>query len=143
MIEETGIVIKTDGITATVAVQKRGACEGCAAKGVCETTDAGMEVEALNPVHAKVGQTVEVSIKPRTYLKGSIIVYGFPLIAFVAGVIAGKDIGERYFKGIDSDIISVVLGFALLIISFLIIKVWSRQVESKEEYKPVIEKIIE
>ena len=119
MIEETGIVTKVDGIIARVAVQKKGTCEGCAAKGVCETTDAGMEIEALNPVQARVGQTVEVSLKPQAYLKGTILVYGFPLIAFISGVILGKNIGEKYFREINSDILSVVLGFSALIISFL------------------------
>ena len=143
MIEETGIVTKVDGVIARVAVQKRGTCEGCAAKGVCETTDTGMEIEALNPLQARVGQTFEVSLRPQAYLKGTILVYGFPLVAFISGVILGKNIGEKYFREINSDILSVVLGFSALIISFLIVKVWSKKVETKAEYKPVIEKIIE
>ncbi len=142
-IEEVGIVTKADGITARVLVQKRGACEGCAASGVCETSEQGMEIEALNPVQAKVGQQVKVSIKPQTYLKGAILVYGVPLICFIAGVIIGKNIGETYFKQINSDIVSVILGFAGFIISFLMVRAWSKKAETKIEYKPVIEEIIE
>ncbi|MBI4698089.1 MAG: SoxR reducing system RseC family protein [Nitrospirae bacterium] len=143
MIEETGVVTKTDGLTARVIVQKRGSCEGCAASGMCESSDQGMEIEALNPVQAKVGQTVKVSIKAQTYLKGAIFVYGMPLAAFIAGVVIGKNIGLNYFKTADSDVISAALGFAALVVSFFAIKVWSKKAETKVEYKPVIEEIIQ
>jgi positive regulator of sigma E activity len=79
MIEEIGIVIKVEDVTAKVAVQKRGTCEGCAASGVCETSEGGMEIEALNKAQAKVGQTVKVSMKPQAYLKGAIFVYIHPV----------------------------------------------------------------
>ncbi len=127
MIEETGVVTVTEGITARVKVQKRGACEGCTATGVCETSDDGMEINALNPVQAKVGQTVKVNIKPQSYLMGTMMVYGFPMIALIAGAIIGKNIGEKYFSGFDSDIIAAFLGFASLFITFLFVKNWSRK----------------
>ncbi len=142
MIEETGIVMKTEGVTARVAVQKRGTCEGCAAKGVCETTEGGMEIEALNPVNAKVGQTVKIAMKPSVYLKGTMLVYGVPLAALIGGAIIGKNIGETYFNEISSDLIAAIAGFGALIISFFGIKIWTRNAETKTEHKPVIEEII-
>ncbi len=142
MIEETGIVKKVDDTTAKVIVQKRGACEGCSASGVCHTSDDGMEIEALNPIRANVGQTVKVSIKSQAYLKGAIFVYGFPLAAFIAGVILGKNIGETYLKEINSDIVSILTGFAALTISFFIARAWSKKTEQNIEYKPVIEEIL-
>ena len=143
MIEETGIVTKTEGIIARVAVQKKGTCEGCAVKGVCETQGESSEIEAMNPIHAKVGQAVKVSIKPQVYLKGTMLVYGIPLVALIAGAIFGKNIGETYFSGTNSDLIAAIAGFGALILSFLLIKVWTRSFETKTEYKPVIEEIIE
>lgn len=142
MIEETGIVTKVDGIIAKIIVQRRGVCEGCAARGVCDPSDEGMEIEALNPVQAKIGQKVKVAIKPQTYLKGTIFVYGFPLLAFIAGIIIGKNIGEAYFKEIDSDVVSIISGFVALITSFLIVRSWSKKAETKIEYKPIIEEIL-
>ncbi|MCK5511718.1 MAG: SoxR reducing system RseC family protein [Thermodesulfovibrionia bacterium] len=143
MIEETGIVTKIDGDMAKVAVQKRGACEGCAARGVCETSDDGMEIEAINSVQAQIGQTVKVSIKPQTYLKGTFFVYGIPLVVFIIGIIIGKNIGEKYFKTISSDIVSFIVGFCVLFISFVVVKAWSKKAETKVEYKPIIEEILQ
>jgi sigma-E factor negative regulatory protein RseC len=142
MIEETGIVKSVDGMMARILIERKGPCDGCAVRGICQTTDEGMEIDALNPIQAKVGQTVKVSMKAQTYLKGTLLVYGMPLVVFIAGIIIGKDIGEKYFKSIDSDLISLLVGFSGFILSFLIVKLWSKTIETKKEYKPVIEEIV-
>ena len=143
MIEETGVVTGTEGTIARVKVQKRGACDGCAATGVCETSDDGMEIKALNHVQARVGHTVRVSVKPQSYLKGTMMIYGLPMIALIAGAIIGKNIGEKYFSGFDSDMIAAIAGFTMLIITFLFVKNWSRKAETMTEYQPVIEEILD
>ena len=142
MIEEIGIVTKTEGETARVTVQKRGACEGCTAKGACESTSEGMEIEALNPVNARAGQTVKVMLQAETYLKGSMIVYGLPLVLFIAGAIVGKNIGEAYFLNTSSDLVAAIFGFVSLIASLIAVKIWSGKLESKAESKPFIGEIV-
>lgn len=142
MIEEVGIVTKVDGITAKVIVKKRGSCDGCTAKGICETKGDSMEIEALNSAQAHVGQTVKISIKPQAYLKGTMFVYGLPLVFFIAGAIAGKNAGEAYFSEMNSDLVAALCGFGALIISLAGVKVWAKKVESKTEQKPVIEEIV-
>jgi len=143
MIEERGVVVKTEGVMATVRVQKRGSCEGCMARGVCEPSEDAMEIEALNYVHAKVGQTVEVSVVPQTYLRSAIYAYGLPLIALIGGAILGKNIGDLYIKGIDSDLVAAVVGIGGFFIVSVFIRLWSKKIEEKTEYKPVIERIVE
>lgn len=140
--EEIGVVISTQGVVARVSVQKSGACDACAASGTCKPSEETAELEAFNPIKAKVGQTVRLVLKPQLYLKASIIVYGLPVVSLIGGAILGKNIGEIYFKGMDSDLISAAFGFGALIISFLAIKIWSSKVEKKEEYRPVIEEIV-
>lgn len=142
MIKETGIVKKVQGSTATVVVQKRGACEGCAVQGTCESTEKGMEIEALNPLNAQEGAEVKVSIRPQEYLRGTMLVYGLPLVLFIAGAIAGKNFAEWYLPESNSDLVAALAGFASLIISLFGIKVWAGKMESKAEYKPVIEEIL-
>lgn len=142
MIEETGVVVRTEGITATVLVQKRGACDGCTATGTCASTQEGMEIEALNPVQAKSGQTVKVSIQSMTYLKGTMLVYGFPMIALIGGAVIGKNLGEQFFTSIDSDLSAAIFGFSAFLLAFLFAKAFSRKAETKTEYKPVISEIV-
>jgi len=138
MIEETGVVQKVEGVTATVLVQKRGACEGCAATGTCEMTQDGMVIEALNPVQSKPGQTVSISIAPISYLKGTMLVYGFPLAALIAGAVIGKNVGESYFTSYSSDLVAAAFGFGAFFAAFIFVKIWSLNSEQKTEHKPVI-----
>ena len=139
--EEVGVVTETDGITAKVVVQKKGACEGCTT-GTCESTDNGMEIEAVNTIKAQPGQTVRVSIGAYSYLKSSMIAYGMPLVFFIGGTILGKDLGEKHLVGYNSDLTAAIAGFTALIISLFIIKLISGRLASKKEYRPYIEEII-
>ena len=142
MEEETGTVTKVYGPMAKVLVQKKSSCEGCGVQGACQSASEGMEIEALNPVQAKEGQEVKILVKPDEYLKGSMLVYGLPLVLFIAGSILGKIIGEAYFKTTGSDIIAAIAGFSVLILSMAGVKIWFMKAEKKSGYKPVIEEIL-
>ncbi len=143
MNEETGIVTKVEGIMAMVAVQKKDACDACSAKDACtSTSEEEALLEAINAAKAEVGQTVRISMKPMTYLKGTMLVYGLPLVLFLAGAVAGQKIGEEYFRETSSDLVAAVTGFASLFISLLIIKIWSGKTESRKGSQPVIEEIL-
>lgn len=139
--EEIGVISSIEGIIAKVRVPKKSVCEGCTA-GTCKPADQSMEIEALNPVRAIVGQKVRIVMRPYTYLKGSLIVYGLPAFALIAGAVLGKDIVSDYIQNIDQDIVSAIVGFGAFAISFIAIKLWSKKLEKKVEYKPVIEEII-
>lgn len=101
-----------------------------------------MEIEALNTAGAKVGQTVRIFIAPRTYLKGTMLVYGLPLVFFIAGAIIGKNAGERYFKDMNSDIAAAIGGFGAMVLSLLGIRGWVKKSESSTGDRPVIKEIV-
>ncbi|MEW6213590.1 MAG: SoxR reducing system RseC family protein [Nitrospirota bacterium] len=138
--EEIGVIKSIEGVIARVSVPRKSACDGCTV-GICKPDEQSMEIEALNPVKARVGQRVKVVMKPYTYLKGSLIVYGIPAIALITGAVLGKEIFSYYFN-IDPDIVSAIFGFGAFAISFIAIKLWSRKIEKRVELKPVIEEIL-
>ena len=140
--EEVGTIMSIDGLTAKVTVPRKSACEGCTA-GTCTPGEQSMEIEALNPIEARVGQTVRVVMKPYSYLKGAIIVYGIPALALVIGAILGKEFFSIYFAGIDPDVVSAFFGFGAFIVFFILIKFWSIKFERKQDLKPIIEEILE
>ncbi len=139
--DEIGIVKSIQGVIATVSVERKSACEQCAAG--CKVTDAGAEIEAVNRAKAAIGQKVRVELKPYTYLKGSIIVYGLPALALIIGAVVGKEFFSGLFRTMDPDIVSAMFGLGAFIVSFILIKFWSMRLEKKTEYKPVIEEILE
>jgi sigma-E factor negative regulatory protein RseC len=132
IVEEIGIIEREDGLNATVSVLKRNACDG-----------QRMTIEALNPVRARVGQKVKISIKSDTYLRSSVIVYGIPAIALVAGAVLGREVIGAHLTVHNPDNISAISGFTACILSFFAVRIWSRMVDKGNTTKPVIEEILE
>ncbi|MBA4374386.1 MAG: hypothetical protein C0402_16160 [Thermodesulfovibrio sp.] len=141
MIEETGTVRSTSGMMAIVSVPRKSSCDGCTA-GTCRQEEQSMEIEAVNRVGAEAGQRVRVAIKSSVYMKGSMIVYGFPALGLVIGAVLGKEVLSGYFKSVDPDILSAMAGFALFGITLALVKLWSHNAGSTLESKPVIEEIL-
>jgi sigma-E factor negative regulatory protein RseC len=158
--------------TARVVFEKKSACEHCLA-GVCDMgrkeTDGGAatasnggaaassnslallfdtlgnapEAEVLNPIGARVGQKVRVSMRPDVYLKGVLLVYGLPVTALIFGAVAGKYYLPRFISAVDVEALSAAGGFAAFAASFLFAKYFSKRMEKNASYRPVIEEIIE
>jgi len=139
--EEIGVVKSTSGVLAIVSVERKSACEQCS--GGCKITDAGAELEAINRAKAIKGQKVRVVLRPYSYLKGSMVVYGLPALALILGAVAGKELFSRIFYFTDPDIVSAIFGFGGFILTFIAVKIWSARIEKETAYKPVIEEILE
>ncbi len=141
MIEEEGIIVETSGGQAKVAILKKSACEQCAASGICHPGDQSY-MDAANPLGASKGQKVKVVVAPQMYLKASIILYGIPMAALVAGAIVGKNIAMKFIGEQNSDFWAFVLGMVSLAVSFLFIRKYNKKVEKTQKYKPVIVEIL-
>jgi sigma-E factor negative regulatory protein RseC len=142
IVEEVGVITSTDSISATVSVPRKSACDGCSLK-TCKSQDQIMVIEALNPLNAHVGQRVRVVMKPYTYLKGSMLVYGIPALALILGAVLGKEVFSTFFSRYDPDMVSAATGFIAFLLSFFFVKLWCSSEEKKIDVKPIIEEILE
>lgn len=143
MIEEEGIVVEVSGDAAKVALLKKSACEKCAASGVCHPGEGDQDLmEVLNPLDAKKGQKVKVAIAPQVYLKASLILYGIPLTSLVGGAIIAKNLALRFGADAQSDLWAFSAGMFCMLVSFLFLRRYNKQVETTQEYKPVITEIL-
>jgi len=141
IVEEIGVIRSVEGPVATVSVPKKSACEGCSLN-VCKPEEQSLIIEALNPLSARVGQRVRIVMKSYTYLQGSLIVYGIPAFALIAGAVIGKEVFSSHIKNLDPDIVSAIFGSFAFAVSFFAIKLWSRKAGRKPGSKPVIEEIL-
>ncbi|MGD1074977.1 MAG: SoxR reducing system RseC family protein [Thermodesulfovibrionales bacterium] len=139
--DEIGVVKVLNGNVATVWVTRKSACDQC--NMGCNLTEAGADIEAINEAGAEIGQKVRVLMGPYSYLKGSLLVYGVPSAALIFGAVIGKEFLSPLLTVADPDILSAIAGFGAFIISFGLVKAWSRRVEGKAEYRPVVKEIIE
>ncbi len=142
MIEEEGIVVEVTGDNAKVSILAKSACEKCSASAVCHPGEQEY-MEASNPLGAKKGQKVKVVVAPQVYLKASIILYGIPMVVFVAAAILGKNLGLRYGTEAHSDLWAFIAGMACMLVSFLFIRMYNKKVEKTQQYKPIIVEILD
>jgi positive regulator of sigma E activity len=101
-----------------------------------------MEIEALNKAGAVAGQKVRVMVHTYAYMKGSMVVYGFPALMLVIGAVIGKEAMPRFFPSLDADSLSAIFGFSFLAASFILVKLWSGTQTKKTSAAPVIEEIL-
>ncbi len=101
-----------------------------------------MEIEALNRAGAIVGQKVRVMVHTYAYMKGSMVIYGFPALMLVIGAVIGKEVMPRFFSSLDTDSLSAIFGFSFLIASFILVKIWAGGQGKKTTSTPVIEEIL-
>ncbi len=142
MMEEEGVVVRLENEFAIIHAERGSSCEGCSSKSTCHslsgTDNKIMEMKARNEMVAVVGDRVKVAIDSIIFLKSSFLVYIVPLLFMIMGGIAGDSYARKYMPGSDPDLVAGGAGVICLIVSFLLIKVWSKGLENKREYQPVI-----
>jgi len=139
---EKGIVTKLESATAWVTTTRTSACETCAAKSACRTLGGGkeMEVEAVNPVGAKMGDRVVIGFETSALVKISFLIYIVPIISMILGAIIGQKIALSYHY--NGSVLSAIVGFLFFFLAFLFIKSTGNKMAKKNEYRPKIIRII-
>ena len=145
MIEEIGTVVELKGKhTVLVMCKKSSLCENCASEGNCTIGDDSRTrlIEVGNPIGAQVGDRVRIVTSTQSFLTSSFLLYIVPLIALVAGAIAGKLVGENMSTGLDPNILSAIFGVFFMIGSFVILRVGSKALNS-EDYRPKVVEVLQ
>ena len=147
MMEEEGRVVRLEDNYAIIHTERGSSCDGCGAKASCHAMSGGesgktMEMRVVNDMGAKMGDTVRVAIESVVLLKSSFLVYIVPLIFLIAGGIVGDNYARANMPGSDPDTVAGLAGIVCLIISFLLIRVWSKSLDKKPEYQPKIVRIL-
>ena len=140
MIEETGIVTGIDGMSAMLIYRKKAPVRDVPPASVLRESSLWRLI-AFNKAGAEVGQKVKVLVHSYTYLKGTAIIYGMPALALVLGAVFGKEVMAGFF-GTDADVLSAIFGFSFLVLSFVVVKIWSNHRTETAGSSPVIEEIL-
>lgn len=132
---EIGQIIKTDGKTATVRIDKKDECSKC---GMClfPKNANHIDLEALNPIGAKEGDSVEVVRNEGGKLLSALLVFLIPLLLIIGSVIA------TYLTKKD-EIWILILSAISVVAWFIILSFIDKKIKSKFVNKTEIIKIIE
>lgn len=136
---EVGTVVETWDQKAKVKVRRSTECEHCKGSSLCGMLSKQyMLLEAENPLGARKGQEVVVSLTTEEELKAAFIVYVIPLVSFLIGAILG------YFLNIGNNQNLSVFFFSVLflVLAFWGVKRYSKRYEHTSFFKPVVTKIL-
>jgi sigma-E factor negative regulatory protein RseC len=132
--EEEGVVVEEVGETVRVEVLRKGWCGGCR---LCSIGALGKRVtEAENPIGAKKGQRVMIEVPSTGLLVAAFILYILPVIFLVGGFIIGRWVS--HVIGFAGEGLSIMVGMALFIFSFLFIYSYNRWAERTKGFRPKI-----
>ena len=139
---EVGIVKEILGVSAKVLIARSSACEGCESQGVCKALGGKTEIiiEALNEINAKKDDHVTIEMPESSIIKIAFLVYIVQILALIIGLI----VGIKYIRdfSISPEIMGIICGSILFIVSFLVIKIVGKIITKKKKYKPVIASIV-
>ncbi|MBK1724488.1 SoxR reducing system RseC family protein [Thiocystis violacea] len=121
MIEEQGIVIAVSSGYARVRTQRQSACGHCEVSGACGTSllerffaRRPVELTALNPVEAVVGDRVAVGISEQGLLKAAVAAYLVPVLALICGAVVGDAYGGDHREAMS--LLGAVVGLVLALL---------------------------
>jgi sigma-E factor negative regulatory protein RseC len=118
--EEEGVIIGFKDGRALVKTEGSASCQSCKSVELCQPSpeDNQNVVEVENSLGACKGDKVVITIEARELLKTSMMVYLFPLILFIGGVLLGGVVGESLFPWINKELFSLMLGVIMLVAAF-------------------------
>lgn len=130
--EQVGFVVTTSKDMAKVVVGRTSACgENCASCGSsCNTP--GVSLEVKNTLGAKPGDYVELKAQTSQILKSAAIVYLFPLLAMIIGIIGGINIFKS--AGYENyETYGFIMGLVFLGLSYIILRIIDNKVKKKDK----------
>jgi sigma-E factor negative regulatory protein RseC len=139
---EEGVLVRIDAAGAWVKTIRGDACESCSSKAACHTMGGGreMEVSAANPIGARVGDRVVIKMDTPAFLKGTFLVYMFPILLLVGGAAIGEWASRS--SSTPSPLPSILCAFGGLAVGLVLMKIIANRLARRDDYRPRIARVI-
>jgi sigma-E factor negative regulatory protein RseC len=122
-------------------------CDGCSQQGSCNvsTFEPGRDTVATvrNPLGARTGDTVEITIGDSVLMRGSVILYILPLGFMLAGIMLALEFKDRIGLDWSDDVLGLLAALAGLAVSIPVVRFWSSRSRYLAANTPVITEILE
>lgn len=144
MIEQTAVVIRTDGEYALVEAQRQSSCGSCNAKQGCGTGmlenslgRRAMRMTALNQCDAHIGDEVVVAVPEKGFIKSAFFTYFLPLLLMLAGAVLAQQL-DWTRTGINEDFAALAGAVAGFVVALLVLRHYSKKIEKNPQLHPII-----
>lgn len=135
---ETGRVKIVEEERVLLEVEAGSGCGSCHAKGSCMMGSNGrtrsLWIKKNIDVHP--GEKVNFGIEEKGVIMASFLLYLFPVVMLVAGMIAGRYFAG--FLGMKEETSSLVIGIVCIAAAFLIIRLTAPVIRKKKYFEPVL-----
>jgi sigma-E factor negative regulatory protein RseC len=139
-------VLRNEGALTRVVVARHAMCEGCQQEGACNIAlmEPGKDAEALvrNPLGARPGDVVEISMSERALIRGGAMLYLLPLVLMLAAIVLAVKFKSVLAPGLGDDILALLAALAGLALSVPVVRIWSKRSKYLADNTPVITSII-
>ena len=140
MISEQGIVAELRKNIAVIKIVRSSSCKHCADKDSCSVANRNMLIEVKNSLNANEGDRVEVSVPEGTFVKLSLMVYIFPIVALMVGAFLGNFLSIQLKT--DPSATAAITGALFLAASFWGLKRFEKNKTTGDKYYPRMTKIV-
>lgn len=135
--KEIGQVIEKNGKILKIKFSSSEACHSC---GLCKVEGDNLTLNAIDECNANLGDFVVVEVERKDFFQATFLIYFFPLIAFILGVILGYLTGERY--NFDTQLLGFIIGLLFTLMSYPLIRLIYKRLSKKQKFIPVAKKIV-
>ena len=140
-IDESAVVIETDGKTATVQMTKSSLCAHCSLN--CTEKSGSMISEAENEVGAQVGDRVRLATNDKVYLNSVLLVLGLPILGLLIGAVVTSMILARINYPGNQQLLSLAVGAVLFLIAFIPARIYDRRMKKSGKCGLVVLQILD
>lgn len=132
-----GVVKQVDKKYALVEMQRQEMCGDCHACDAISTKKSCM-LKCEKEIECQVGDFVELNLMQPTFLKATYVMYGFPLIGLILGIMVGYGASHLFDINIVSEDLCVLLGGGIGVILPLLGIKWADHQGKFTKYLPHI-----
>lgn len=126
-----------------IKAERTSSCDSCASRETCATgSGKDMFIEAENTLGVKTGDRVIFTIGKGSVVKAGLLLYLFPVISFIVGVVLGATVGKSLLPSQNPDLVSGLTGVAFLVIAFIGLKIYSRALARKSSFRPQVLRVV-
>lgn len=130
MMNKKGFVYKIDDNKLEVILMREASCGSCSScGGGCSPSTFNLDIE--NSIDAEVGDLVEIEYKSKSMILTTALLYVFPLIMLVVGILVANAINFDINPDLN-DLFSFVFGLVFMIISYLIIHLIDKKLKTNQ-----------
>ena len=144
MIEEKALIVETHDDVAWVETQRKSTCSSCQVQKGCGTSvlhkvlgQKRTRLKVLNPDLFEVGDEIVLGLQENALIKGSLMLYAFPLFSMFVFAILGYGVFSLYELEFTEGF-EILFSLGGLISGFIWVSKYNKNIASDPNFQAVI-----